>query len=541
MWEPGATVLDGRFRILQAAGVTSGTEDYLAEQVSLARKVCLRVIRPELGIAEGAAERFEREVRKIAAVDHPGVVRVIDSGRFEKTLYLVTEQVDGARLSRELKPGEPLLPERALDLLTQLAEALHAVHQQGLVHGELNPSMVVVAGARARLLDFGVARLFDAESANHRVTVVARTIAAPEYLSPEQLKGRDATPASDVFALGAIALRLLAGVVDLKGLKTGHLAEQAGLHQLVARLMEPDASKRPSAREAAAKLAKLPRPAEPTLFVEAMQRPPELPRAPAPAPPQLLQSVPMLTLTPAEPLTALPPPLPAAKPQRWPLYLGGAAVVSTALAIAGMALTAAPAREARKLIEMRQPSQALEVLTRALRKQGSSPEPELTALRAAALHLSEQHRDEEVAFKSLPAGAKDALDPLVLGGIVEDFGRKEDAGLRAALGALPRAQVRGLLEKFAQEPVSARQWGALRWLDLENAAGGLKLVELYSMSLEANGCPVRKLAARRLQELDDDSAIDALTRLRDTPREGSDKGCGQDEAAAAVLALKKLR
>ena len=82
-----------------------------------------------------------------------------------------------------------------------------------------------------------------------------------------------------------------------------------------------------------------------------------------------------------------------------------------------------------------------------------------------------------------------------------------------------------------------KQWGALRWLDLESQAGAVKLVTLYSISLESNACPVRKLAAKRLQELDDDSAVDALNRAK----EATEKDCGQAEAAAAVQSLKKLR
>src|SRR4051812_11152590 len=150
MWEPGASVLDGRFRILQAAGVTSGTEDYVAEQLSLQRKVSLRVIRPELGVQPDAGDRFEKEVRRLAQVDHPNALRVIDSGRADGKLYLVTELIEGPLLSEQLQGNEPLLPERALDALCQIAEGLNAVHEKGLVHGELTPRCIVM-GPRARL------------------------------------------------------------------------------------------------------------------------------------------------------------------------------------------------------------------------------------------------------------------------------------------------------------------------------------------------------------------------------------------------------
>ena len=276
MWEAGATVLDGRFRILQPAGVTSATENYVAEQVSLKRKVSLRVIRPDLGAQPDAGERFAREVKKLATVDHPNVVRVIDSGSSEGKLYLVTEHVEGALLAKELKGSEPLMPDRALDLLTQVADALSAVHDRGLVHGELEPRSIVVSGARARVLDFGIARLLDAESPGERVTVVMRTIASPQYLAPEQLQGREATPASDVYALGVLAYRMLSGELPARGKPQplgGHLADQTELSELLVRMLATEAGKRPPAREAWTKLKKLPRPQEPTLFVEAMQPP----------------------------------------------------------------------------------------------------------------------------------------------------------------------------------------------------------------------------------------------------------------------------
>jgi serine/threonine-protein kinase len=195
-------------------------------------------------------------------------------------------------------------------------------------------------------------------------------------------------------------------------------------------------------------------------------------------------------------------------------------------------------REARRLIEMRQPAQALELIAKLQRRMGGA-RPELMAFKAAALHLSDAHADELAAFRAVPASTPAALDPLVLGGLVEDFGKKEDPALKALLESLPREGLTHVLEGFAKEPISARQWGALRWLDLERATQGLKPVELYSISLESNVCGVRRIAAKRLQELDDDSAADALMRLRETPREGAEKSCGQDEAAAALNALRR--
>jgi serine/threonine-protein kinase len=310
-----------------------------------------------------------------------------------------------------------------------------------------------------------------------------------------------------------------------------------------------DPAMRPSpTRELWKKLAALPRPTEPTLFLEAMQRPPELPaklpekpqppELPEPkpkAPPELMPSVQMLALTPAPIPGALPPAMAAARPAwRKPSSIISLVVMAAVFAVLYPAVSGYREAQIRHLIEMRQPAQALELIAHEQRKKGQSED--FTALRAAALHLTNQHGDEAASIRN--AGAE-AVDALVLAGPAEDFGNGESTQLKLLLESLPREGTVAILESFAKQPISARQWGALRWLDLEKQAKGLKLVPLYSISLESNSCAVRKVAAKRLQELDDDSALDALMRLRETPREGAEKSCGQDEAAAAVQSLKR--
>ncbi len=164
MWEAGALVLDGRFKVLEPLGRGGVTEVYRAEHVHLGRAVALKVLRQELGIAEGIGDRFGQEVKRLASVDHPAVVRVLDFGLSNGLLYLVTEIADRKKLRDELN-GEPLMPDRAVELLRQIAEGLAAIHAQKLVHRDLRPENIFVAksasGKRARLLDFGIARLVD--------------------------------------------------------------------------------------------------------------------------------------------------------------------------------------------------------------------------------------------------------------------------------------------------------------------------------------------------------------------------------------------
>jgi len=401
------------------------------------------------------------------------------------------------------------------------------------------------------------------------VTLAVRAIGPLDYAAPEVVKGLVPDAASDVYAFGALAYRVLSGALPGKEPKplaqaAPHLADEFKLGELVNKCLAVDAASRPAASELAKKLAALPRPSEPTLWMESMQRPPELPPKPAPEPPPLptvqvpvaetpkppeplMPSIPMPTVSPTstgiDPVLmqlGKPPP-----PQTASLSGGPSLAPVLVLGVVMVSLTgwfmfgrSTPAREARRLVEMKQPLQAIEIANRELKKGGA--QPELVAIKAAAQHLSGAHQDEEATFRNL-AAAPEALDPLVLGGLAEDFGRSEAASVQSLLRGLPAKELQEALVGFAQEPLSARQWGALRYLDLEKATQGLDLVALYSASLESSTCAVRKTAAKRLAQLDDDSAEGALLRLRELPREGDAKSCGQDEAAAAIQALKKSK
>jgi hypothetical protein len=540
MWEPGALVLGERFRVVQTLGRSSAAEAYVAEQVSLGRKVVLKLIR--------SGHALQDEVKQLAAVDHPAVVRVLDSVHADGVLYLVTDWVEGAVLSAELK-GEPLLPERALELLTQVCEGLAAVHEKNLVHGDLKPQSVVLVktprGEQARLDDFGTWKLVESEAADARATMPLQTV---QYFAPEQATGAKPSAASDVYAFGALAYHVLSGAPPAPGQEpqplakaAAHLLDQFKLCELVMKCLEKDPAARPSpTRELWRKLAALPRPAEPTLFLEAMQRPPELPPAKQKGPPELMPSVPMLTVTPspAHAAAVASAAAPGQAPKRWPLVAAAGVLLVLMAVTATFAMRGARTREARRLIEMRQPAQAMEIIAK-LQRHAESPRHDLNALKAAALHLQNLHRDELAVFQVVPAADPAAVDPLVLAGLVEDFGTKEDSELRKLFEALPREGTMKAMNAFVSEPVSARQWGALRWLDTEHTTQGLKLVELYSISLESSLCPVRRVAALRLKALDDDTAVDALMRLRETPSVGQDANCGQEEAALALQALKR--
>ncbi|MBL8952820.1 MAG: protein kinase [Myxococcaceae bacterium] len=207
---PGSLVLQDRFKVLEVLGKGGMGEVYLAEQVSLGRKVALKTLRDDLATQPGMTDRFKREALLLSSVDHPSVVRVIDFGEAAGTYVLVMEFVEGDHLAAALREG-PFEPARALRVLRDIAEGLAEIHAKGIVHRDLKLENVLLAKDRARLLDFGIARLAEAEGPGQAMTQAGMVLGTPEYLSPEQATGERIDARTDVYAFGILAYRLLAG------------------------------------------------------------------------------------------------------------------------------------------------------------------------------------------------------------------------------------------------------------------------------------------------------------------------------------------
>ncbi|RKH67922.1 protein kinase [Corallococcus aberystwythensis] len=241
-------------------------EVYLGEQVSLGRKVAIKVLHHDLHAQAGMAERFKREARLLSAVEHPAVVRIVDFGESGDAACLVMEFVEGQSLHDALQGG-PLLAPRALALLQQLAEGLAAIHDKGIIHRDLKPENVLISpsvrGEQARLLDFGIARLVEPD-ANSALSQVGVVLGTPEYLSPEQAVGAKVDTRSDLYSFGVLAYRVLSGRLPFDGPSPRHFLSQhashaplpldraapqlsryVGLLSLVMRLLDKDPAKRP--------------------------------------------------------------------------------------------------------------------------------------------------------------------------------------------------------------------------------------------------------------------------------------------------------
>jgi serine/threonine protein kinase len=264
------TVLLEQFRIEEQIGTGGMGTVYRAHQTTVGRDVAIKVLRPELARDEQAVFRFEREARVAISLDHPNLVRVFLSGRLpDGRLYIVMELLEGRSLADELDEQGPPSLERALIMTMKLCAGLGAVHAAGIVHRDIKPENVyLVRRGRdtdfVKLVDFGIARVLEAEGIGPTTTQNGRVFGTATYISPEAATGEETDQRSDIYSLGVLTYQLLTGELPFDGKTAGavlmqHVHQDPPLLQAtgrgaevpddVARVVMRSLSKDPDARQ----------------------------------------------------------------------------------------------------------------------------------------------------------------------------------------------------------------------------------------------------------------------------------------------------
>jgi serine/threonine-protein kinase len=202
----------GRYEVLAELGRGAMGVVYQARDPQLERIVAIKTLRADLGLPpERQAEfkkRFYREAVAAGRLNHPGIVAIHDVVEIDETPYIVMEYVEGRTLAQVLVAEGLLPPQRAVDIVIQVCRALEYAHARGIVHRDIKPGNILVAGSReVKVSDFGIARIADS-----KMTQTGMTLGSPSYMSPEQVQGVEVDGRSDLFALGVVLYEILTGV-----------------------------------------------------------------------------------------------------------------------------------------------------------------------------------------------------------------------------------------------------------------------------------------------------------------------------------------
>jgi Tol biopolymer transport system component len=206
------------YRIVAKLGEGGMGEVYAAEDSKLQRRVALKLLPPDMATDPERLQRFQREARAIAALNHPNVVTIYSVEEADGVRFLTMELVEGKTLG-ELIPGEGLPLEELLRLAVPLVDAVAAAHEQGIVHRDLKPANVMLAhDGRLKVLDFGLAKLRPAVSMTATTYLATQSLTSPQtivgtaaYMSPEQAEGRPVDQRSDIFSLGVMLYEMACG------------------------------------------------------------------------------------------------------------------------------------------------------------------------------------------------------------------------------------------------------------------------------------------------------------------------------------------
>jgi eukaryotic-like serine/threonine-protein kinase len=204
-------LIDGRYEVEELVGTGGMSSVYRARDTVLGRHVALKILHEHFSTDDQYVERFRREARAIARLNHPNIVTVIDRGEFEGRQFIVFEHVSGENLKELVRREGPLPVQQALALTHQVARGLAFAHEHGIVHRDVKPQNVLLdEEGSPKVTDFGIARSLDPQDG---LTQTGTLLGTSDYIAPEQASGHRVDERSDQYALGVLLYELLTGEV----------------------------------------------------------------------------------------------------------------------------------------------------------------------------------------------------------------------------------------------------------------------------------------------------------------------------------------
>lgn len=225
------TVL-GAYRVVELLGIGGIGQVYLADHVKLGRKVALKKLRREFTQNPVIVRRFFDEARAANQISHENIVEITDFIEDEENgSYLIMELLRGQDLGQLIESGAPLPIKRTISIMRQVADALAAAHQKGIVHRDLTPDNIFLTQRRGqadfvKILDFGIAKLSNDEDKGGRTTAAGSVLGTPAYMSPEQCLGRNVDYRTDIYAFGVMLYEMLSGLLPFEAETAGEFVVQ---------------------------------------------------------------------------------------------------------------------------------------------------------------------------------------------------------------------------------------------------------------------------------------------------------------------------
>ena len=204
----------GRYQVIEELGHGGMGRVYKVQDTKIGEKIALKLIRPEAGLDKKSIDRFSNELKLARKIRHKNVCQMFDLGEDQGTQYITMEYVHGEDLKQLIRKVGRLSPGQAVGIARQVCDGLEEAHKQGVVHRDLKPQNIMVdQDGKARIMDFGIARSLSGKS----MTGAGVMIGTPEYMSPEQVEGKDVDQRSDIYSLGIILYEMVAGRLPFIG------------------------------------------------------------------------------------------------------------------------------------------------------------------------------------------------------------------------------------------------------------------------------------------------------------------------------------